>query len=204
MRDAAATRLRLLSSATAEFAAHGIAGARVDRIVVAARSNKSQMYEYFGNKDALFDAVLANNFSLIVDAVPLDAEDLPGYAASLYDAYLRHPHIVRLSTWARLERHAVGDLFHDGIDHNAVKVAAVAEAQACGTVRGDSTAVDVLSLVTAMSMAWSPASVLIAASAGEAEELHGRRRTALARSVQLAFVTSTPDHWDDKADSRPV
>ena len=37
MRDAQATRRRLLDAAAAEFAVHGIAGARVDRIAAAAK-----------------------------------------------------------------------------------------------------------------------------------------------------------------------
>ena len=188
MRDAAATRARLLDAATSEFATCGIAGARVDRIVAVARSNKAQMYQYFGNKDALFDAVLAKNFSLIVDAVPLDGDDLPGYATHLYDAYLKYTHIVRLSTWARLERQPTGDLFNDGIDHNATKVAHIAQAQARGRVRQDLDPVDVLSLVTSMSMSWSPASVLIAAHDGETEAVHARRRNALAESVRRSFT----------------
>ncbi|MEU7889824.1 helix-turn-helix domain-containing protein [Microbispora bryophytorum] len=40
-----------------EFAEHGIAGARIERIVSAARTNKAQLYAYFGNKDKLFDTI---------------------------------------------------------------------------------------------------------------------------------------------------
>jgi AcrR family transcriptional regulator len=43
-RDSAATKERLLAAATDEFAAHGIAGARVDRIAAAARANKQLIY----------------------------------------------------------------------------------------------------------------------------------------------------------------
>jgi AcrR family transcriptional regulator len=60
-RDSAATKERLLEAATAEFAAHGIAGARVDRIAAAARANKQLIYAYFGSKEQLFDAVLATS-----------------------------------------------------------------------------------------------------------------------------------------------
>jgi AcrR family transcriptional regulator len=49
IRDAEATRQRLLDAAAEEFAARGIAGARVDRIAQAARSNKAQIYHYFGS-----------------------------------------------------------------------------------------------------------------------------------------------------------
>lgn len=44
--------------AAAEFAEHGIAGARLDRIAATAKSNKAQIYHYFTSKEGLFDAVL--------------------------------------------------------------------------------------------------------------------------------------------------
>ncbi|WP_369052700.1 TetR family transcriptional regulator [Kineococcus terrestris] len=189
MRDAAATRRRLLDAATEEFAAHGIAGARVDRIAAAARSNKAQMYGFFGSKDGLFDAVLAEHFELIVNAAPLDGADLPGYATALYDAYLEHPRAVRLGTWSRLERHgAGGDLFADGVDHSAPKVAVIAAAQRDGHVDPGLDPADVLSLVVAMAMAWSPASVLVAAGADEPAAVHARRKAALAAAVRRAVA----------------
>lgn len=45
-----------------------------------------------------------------------------------------------------------------------------------------------LSLVTAMSMTWSPAGVMVTASKDEAEVEHDRRRTALARAGRRAFA----------------
>ena len=57
LRDAEATRRRLIDAARVEFAEHGIAGARVDRIAADAQANKAQIYHYFGNKDRLFDAM---------------------------------------------------------------------------------------------------------------------------------------------------
>src|SRR6201996_9826826 len=84
-RDAEATKGRILTAATAEFAAHGIAGARVDRIAAAADANKSLIYAYFGNKDGLFDAVFEAVVAGTVEAVPIDAEDLPGFAGRIFD-----------------------------------------------------------------------------------------------------------------------
>ena len=189
MRDAAATRRRLLDAATEEFAAHGIAGARVDRIAAAARSNKAQMYGFFGSKDGLFDAVLEEHFELIVDAAPLDGADLPGYATALYDAYLQHPQVVRLATWSRLERHGGGgDLFADGVDHSAPKVALIAAAQRDGHVDPDLDPADVLSLVVALAMAWSPASILLSAEVDEPTAVHARRKAALATAVRRALA----------------
>ena len=57
-RDAEASRARILAAATREFASHGFGGARVDRIAEDAGANKRMLYYYFGNKDALFRAVL--------------------------------------------------------------------------------------------------------------------------------------------------
>jgi hypothetical protein len=66
----AATRDRIVEVATREFAEHGIAGARVERIVAAARTNKAQLYAYFGSKEGLFDAIFAGSLERIVNVVP--------------------------------------------------------------------------------------------------------------------------------------
>ena len=57
-RDPAATRKKLLTAARREFASHGLAGARVDEIAERAGVNKQLVYHYFGDKDALYLAVL--------------------------------------------------------------------------------------------------------------------------------------------------
>ncbi|MCK1386367.1 TetR/AcrR family transcriptional regulator [Bradyrhizobium sp. 21] len=57
-RDPVATRKKLLTAARLEFAKHGFAGARVDEIAERAGVNKQLVYHYFGDKDALYLAVL--------------------------------------------------------------------------------------------------------------------------------------------------
>jgi TetR/AcrR family transcriptional regulator len=57
-RDPAATRNKLLTAARREFAESGLAGARVDEIAARAGVNKQLVYHYFGDKDALYLAVL--------------------------------------------------------------------------------------------------------------------------------------------------
>jgi TetR/AcrR family transcriptional regulator len=57
-RNPAATRKKLLTAARREFAASGLAGARVDEIAGRAGVNKQLVYHYFGDKDALYLAVL--------------------------------------------------------------------------------------------------------------------------------------------------
>src|SRR5437763_13329841 len=58
LRDPARTRRRILEAAFKEFAAHGFAGARVDRIARRAGINKRMLYHYFGDKEGLFREVL--------------------------------------------------------------------------------------------------------------------------------------------------
>lgn len=55
---AAATRQRILDAAMAEFAAKGLAGARVDEIAARAGANKRMLYAYFGAKEDLWLTVL--------------------------------------------------------------------------------------------------------------------------------------------------
>ena len=57
-RQPAVTRRRILDAATDEFSANGLAGARVDEIAARANVSKRMLYHYFGNKEALWLAVL--------------------------------------------------------------------------------------------------------------------------------------------------
>jgi AcrR family transcriptional regulator len=175
----------MLDAAAEEFAQFGIAGARVDRIVQSAQSNKAQLYAYFGNKDGLFDAVIADRAEQITGAVPFDAADLPGWAVGLYDEYLRHPEMIRLATWLRLERIPSKHIFDH--DTHRLKLVAIAAAQAAGQIRaGDP--FEIMTLVGAMSAAWSPASLLYAASADEPAADHDRRRALLHDAVTRAIT----------------
>ena len=182
-----ATHRRIIEVATQEFAEHGIAGARVERIVAAARTNKAQLYAYFGNKEGLFDAIFFSSLERIVNVVPIDATDLADWAVRLYDEYLRRPDLIRLATWARLERRPAGHLVDDPDRLDDNKLRAIAEAQAAGLVRrGDP--FDVMAMVIAMSMAWSPVSNVYAATVDEPPELHERRRVLLHESVRRAMA----------------
>jgi len=78
IRDAAATRARILGAAVAEFSAVGLAGARVDRIAEASGSNKRMIYVYFGDKEGLFEAALQTALGELMAAVPITEDDLPG------------------------------------------------------------------------------------------------------------------------------
>ncbi|MFJ3593955.1 TetR/AcrR family transcriptional regulator [Streptomyces sp. NPDC090231] len=101
--DAPPTKERLLAAAKEEFAAHGIAGARVDRIAELAGVNKERIYGYFGNKQKLFDAVVARALDELAEAVPLKAGDDPAeYVGRVYDFHRDNPVLVRLFLWEGL------------------------------------------------------------------------------------------------------
>jgi hypothetical protein len=135
----------------------------------------------------VFDAIFFGSLERIVNVVPIDAADLADWAVRLYDEYLRRPDLIRLATWARLERRPAGHLVGDPDRHDDHKLRAIAEAQAAGLVRqGDP--FDVMAMVIAMSMAWSPVSNVYAATAQEPPELHEQRRTLLRESVRRAMT----------------
>lgn len=193
LRDGDASRRRLLAAATAEFAAHGLAGARVDRIAAAAKVNKQQMYAWYGSKDGLFDAVFAAQLDRIVDAVPFTARDLPGYAVALYDSYLTDPEIIRLVGWNRLERMPVGDLL---AGHGALtdpKRVALEQAQRDGSVVDGVAPRDVYAMVIGIAGSWSPLSGTVTAGPSDDAADHDRRRRALHEAVSRALVPPSAD-----------
>ncbi|MEV4423380.1 TetR family transcriptional regulator [Patulibacter sp. NPDC049589] len=188
MRDGERSKERLLEAATAEFAAHGIAGARVDRVAATSGVNKGQMYGWFGSKEGLFDAVFRRHLHRIVDAVPFTPDDLPGYAVALYDSYLTDPELVRLAAWCRLERVPVGELLaaHPGLADP--KHEAIAAAQAAGRIVDDVRPDEVYALIIAMAGTWSPISATFTAAPDDPAADHERRRATLRAVVARALV----------------
>src|SRR5699024_2653914 len=103
--DAEQTRQELLTAATAEFAEHGLAGARVDRIAAAAGVNKQRIYGHFGSKDELFDAVLARTMREAAASKPLQPDETPGgYIARTFDFHREQPELLQLLMWEALSR----------------------------------------------------------------------------------------------------
>lgn len=147
-RSSATTRENLLEAAIAEFSAYGLAGGRVDRIAHEARANKRAIYDYYGDKQALFEAAVRHVAQALIDAVPLDASDLAGYAGALFDYLMRHPETRRLIGWRRLERPdaapRLAERFFGQID-------AVSSARSGG---GPIDPVDLVILVIGLANAW--------------------------------------------------
>jgi TetR/AcrR family transcriptional regulator len=102
-RNPIVTRQKLLAAARREFAACGLAGARVDEIAARAGVNKQLVYHYFGDKDALYLAVLEWVYEEIRDQErKLNLEGLPPERAirklieSSFDHLAAHPDFIVL------------------------------------------------------------------------------------------------------------
>ncbi|MDR1634135.1 MAG: TetR/AcrR family transcriptional regulator [Bifidobacteriaceae bacterium] len=110
MRDPSATRQSLLDAGRAEFARHGLAGGRTDRIAQAAGASKERIYAYFGSKEGLFEAVVDDALEDLLDLVPMPATGLDSpaglvdYVARVAEHHRRHPRLMRLVQWEALER----------------------------------------------------------------------------------------------------
>ncbi len=102
------SRAAILNAAVAEFAEHGIAGARTDAIARSAHVNKALLYYYFKDKDALYEAVLDHVFSgLRARVMPVLESDLPPrqkmleYLGAYFDYIAANPRFPRVvqSEW---------------------------------------------------------------------------------------------------------
>jgi AcrR family transcriptional regulator len=103
VRDAEATKQRILKASRAEFARHGYSGARVDRIARAARTNKRMLYYHVGDKDALYLEALETAYSGIRAAEQeLRLEDLEPLQAIerlvrfTWDYFVANPEFIAL------------------------------------------------------------------------------------------------------------
>jgi AcrR family transcriptional regulator len=184
--DSAATRARLLDAAYAEFSERGLAGARVERIAAVASANKQAIYAYFGSKDGLFDATLADRLGVLADTVPFTPDDLPGYAGALFDALNESPELVRLTQWRALERAVTSPA---EVESHLGKAR---DLRAALDLPGDSAAVDLLEIVIAMSGAWSTiADGLRAIGGADEKSRRAQHRAAVVAGVESMVAALT-------------
>jgi TetR/AcrR family transcriptional regulator len=102
-RNPALTKRDILVAAREEFCEFGLDGARVDRIAERAAANKRLLYHYFGNKEALYSAVLLEAYREIrhgehelhlQELSPTEAmRKLVGFT---FDHFRKNPWFIRL------------------------------------------------------------------------------------------------------------
>ncbi|HOJ10017.1 MAG TPA: TetR/AcrR family transcriptional regulator [Clostridiales bacterium] len=123
-RNSQKSKEDILNAAEIKFAEKGIYGTRVDEIAEAANINKRMLYEYFGNKEDLYRAVLIEVYSrLSKQEMILLSEDISSIDAmkriiSLYFKFLKdNPTYVNLILWENLNK---GEYIKD-IDFSGIK-----------------------------------------------------------------------------------
>lgn len=111
VRDAEATKARILAAAKREFAKNGLGGARVDVIAEKAKANKRMIYHYFESKEGLFQRVLEEAYIDIRTAEQkLNLDHLEPRAALerlvrfTWDYYLKNPEFLTLVNSENLHR----------------------------------------------------------------------------------------------------
>ncbi len=111
VRDAEATKARILEAAKKEFAKNGLGGARVDVIAERARANKRMIYHYFSSKEGLFQTALEAAYVDIRTAEQkLDLDHLDPKAALerlvrfTWEYYLKNPEFLTLVNSENLHR----------------------------------------------------------------------------------------------------
>jgi AcrR family transcriptional regulator len=110
-RNPALTKQDILVSARTEFCEFGLDGARVDRIAKRAAANKRLLYHYFGNKEALYSAVLLDAYREIREGereLHLEAlaptEAMRTLVGFTFDHFRRHPWFIRLLATENIQR----------------------------------------------------------------------------------------------------
>lgn len=99
----------ILEVATREFAAHGLAGARIEKIQQQTRTSKRMIYYHFGSKEGLYRAVIERAFETARE-VDKDFDPQKGtpeqalkqIANNAFEAFTQNPSFVRLLTFENL------------------------------------------------------------------------------------------------------
>ncbi|MFC0430997.1 TetR family transcriptional regulator [Kutzneria buriramensis] len=187
------TRDRIVAAATAEFAAHGIAGARIARIAKAAKTSTERVYAYFsGGKDDLYRSVATRELAAIAEATRLDPTDMPGYAGRLFDYYAAHPERYRLTAWSRLE---LGDAERDADDpmrkSAARKTEQVRQAQKDGLLDPAWDPMDILVIVSQIAMTWANLPDIPIPAGMDRDTFLAARRAAIITAVERLFPRHT-------------
>jgi len=114
--DADGTRAAITAAAASSFAEHGYHGVSVDTIANLARCNKSLVFQYFGSKEALYTAVLADADEKLAGLLErsmapilpgrspgIDQGRFTGFLRSLlgafFDYVVENPQFARIMAW---------------------------------------------------------------------------------------------------------
>jgi AcrR family transcriptional regulator len=190
-RNPETTRQRIFEAAVDEFARHGIAGARIDRIAEHACANKQLIYAYFGSKQALFDEVITDQVSRFHEEVHLDPYDIPAFAGAAFDFFTDNPAIVRLGSWHSLEPGEDGKRI-EAIERSLEeRVRSIRKARTGGHIDTTFAPEELLVMVYALARAWiATIPEFELGEAGERASRQRRRRAVVEATRRLVAPLS--------------
>ena len=188
--DGLATRERIFEAARVEFAEHGLAGARVDRIAAAAHASKERLYAYFGDKRSLFIATIEENFRTLADAIAFTPDNLPAFAGAVYDHVTAHPEHARMLSWARLEGEGEAVTAAQRVRHG--EAGGGLSSSLGGDVDPRWCPDDLITMIFAIATGWEQNPGLFACEGREATEETRRRRREAVVLAACKLVSPQP------------
>lgn len=190
--DVEGTKRRIYEAALTEFAEQGPNATTIDRIARRANVNRERIYNYFGDKAALFATVVSGEVGKIAEAVPLTIAgpaDAGTFAGASYDYLRDHPELARLTLW---EGMTAADRIADEASRSGIyaeKTAAVAAAQRAGLIDDRIVAADLVFLLIALSSYWSAAphiARMLATGRDHPTSADTRRAAVVSAAIRLA------------------
>jgi AcrR family transcriptional regulator len=101
--DEDGTRDKILNVALQEFSRHGLSGARIDTIAAESGLNKAMIYYYFGSKEDLYVAALAESYRRFREIEGRFHDDslapvpaLRALVGATFDFHAAHPEFIRM------------------------------------------------------------------------------------------------------------
>lgn len=206
VHDAEGAREAILNAAEDVFAEHGFDGARVDAIADKAGYNKSLLFQYFGDKLGLYEAVTRRAdreitaFEVTILAPFLEDEALATDArrfkmfletiiGALFDYLLTHPRLTRIIVWEQAEGWQAFAKFLTQSDTDDVERFRVLflEARRAGLLRSDFD--PIIQLTLAEQVCWSYLSTIpLYQLVLTGEDLSSVSALARARNYIVGFI----------------
>ena len=155
----------------------------MDRIAKTAGCNKNLIYIYFENKETLFATVLQKHLTRAHEDVAFTPDDLPAYAAHVFDFSMAHPHLYRLMAWFALEQKANSPAEHGAA--RTTKIAALQKAQKAGQVGTAFSPGFLLTSILVLATAWTAANPYGPKIDPDARKHPDDLRRSIAEAVRL-------------------
>jgi hypothetical protein len=117
--------------------------------------------------------------------VPIDADDLPAYSGRLFDYLMDNNDLLRLLTWARLERRVSPEARSKSATSYGQRFTAIETAQREGKATTAFTPVQILALIESLIVGWVGTTMSFQAEDEAALELErDSQRTAITEGVR--------------------